>query len=182
MRVPAGGATGNRVALPRKRRRICCVIGRNFDYNIATNCRVLPTRPLTLAMCSTSKSEYTFFAEFLPRVGVYQLSFSHADNCRLIISPRGVVKSGLRHSEGVEEEEICKWPPHLPDLVPGSFLDPLKLAPAKSEPLQLRFRSSGPPPAEFERILDPPDFAPSLRSTLFVVRCGFCGNALTRRN
>ena len=173
--------TGNGVASPWQR-QIPLRHWSKFSY-VTSNC---PSRPLTSSMCSSSasKGENVFFAEFLPRVGVYQISFATRRNCRLTVCPRGVVYTELRHSGTEEGEEIFTWPPHLPDLDPGSFLDPHKLASGTSiPPLQLRFRcirTCHTVRADFEKILDPPDLAPVLRSTAFAVKCGFCGNRLTR--
>ena len=142
---------------------------------------------MTPAMCTSARErDYVFFVEFLPRIGAYQISFTARESFRLSVSARGVVWARLPHSEAAGGEEICRWPPHLPDLDPGSFLDGRKQNCAETGHLQLRFKSLSPAPhvwPKFEKLLDPPDLPPDLPpSTSVVVQCGLCGNLLTQQN
>ena len=136
-------------------------------------------------MCSRAGERCSFFAEFLPRVGTYQIAFDTQDSCKLTVSARTVVCTELRDAES---REIIRWPTHLPDLQPGSYLAPTKHSPRENKPLQLRFRCVGPTQpvlAKFEKLLDPPDLPPPLpapSTTLILVKCGFCGQILTKRN
>ena len=137
---------------------------------------------MTFSMCSSGDS-CSFFAEFLPRVGAYQLAFAARDSCKLTVTARSVVWSGPR---GGGREEILQWPPHLPDLAPRSYFHRQKPLPAESKPLELRFRCTGPTQpvwAKFEKLLDPPDLPPSLPpSCPVIVKCGFCRHILTKHN
>ncbi|CAI8008885.1 hypothetical protein GBAR_LOCUS6047, partial [Geodia barretti] len=131
-------------------------------------------------MCSRER-DYSFFAEFLPRVGTYQIAFAARDSCKLTVSARAAVCAELRNAGSLE---IIRWPPHLPDLDPGSYLDRRKPSPEERQPLQLRFRCVGltqPVWAKFDKLLDPPDLT-SPPSTSIVVKCGFCGYVLTKQN
>ena len=129
------------------------------------------------AMCSkVAEGECCYFAEYLPRVSAFQIAFATRETCKLSFTPRRVF---ITENEAGSENEICHWPPQLPELNPGSCLNRNHCT---AGPLHLRFQCRGrnAAVAGTKGILDPQDLINAPADLL--IRCGFCSQVITPLN